>query len=256
IYRDGLISKLKLLIKKMIYNDKKLVDNSKKKFQKIFTINNLKVLTVSEHSKYSILSCFPSLDSDSIKVVPAPHKYMEKRKKIEKEKRFLLISGNRWIKNNYRAIKALDSLMDDCRINNYKVTVVGWKNKKVYNGLKNKDNFSFVDYVSENKLNDLFISSEYFIYPTLNEGYGYPPLKAFESDTVVISSCHTSIIEVCKDAALYFNPYSIIEMKNRILNLVYDEKLKEKLILNGRDVIENLPNSSQLTMDIINEIFE
>ena len=60
------------------------------------------------------------------------------------------------------------------------------------------------------------------IYPSLNEGFGYPPLEAMHWGTPVIASSFTSIPEICQNAAIYFNPYSIKEIMNRIL-LLTDE---------------------------------
>ena len=63
-----------------------------------------------------------------------------------------------------------------------------------------------------------------FIYPTLNEGFGYPPLEAMKYGVPVITTAFSSIPEICGDAVLYSNPYSIEEIANRILQLE-DEKL-------------------------------
>ena len=57
------------------------------------------------------------------------------------------------------------------------------------------------------------------VYPSLNEGFGYPPLEAMHEGCPVIASAIASIPEVCGDAVMYFNPFLISEIKMRILQM-------------------------------------
>jgi glycosyltransferase involved in cell wall biosynthesis len=61
------------------------------------------------------------------------------------------------------------------------------------------------------------------IYPSLNEGFGYPPLEAMHYGIPVIASPFTSIPEICGEAALYANPFSIEEIMARILQMTEPE---------------------------------
>ena len=66
-----------------------------------------------------------------------------------------------------------------------------------------------------------------FVFPSLNEGFGYPPVQSMRYGVPVAASGTTSIPEVCGDAVLYFDPYSVSEIKNRLVQLldteIYDE---------------------------------
>ena len=55
------------------------------------------------------------------------------------------------------------------------------------------------------------------IYPSLNEGFGYPPLEAMHYGVPVLASAFASITEICEGASIYFNPFSIEEIAARIL---------------------------------------
>ena len=80
-------------------------------------------------------------------------------------------------------------------------------------------------------LNSLHRSAYALFYPSLNEGFGYPPIESMKYGVPVAASGVSSIPEICGDAALYFDPYNILEMSNRILQLgdpsIY-EQLQEK----------------------------
>jgi glycosyltransferase involved in cell wall biosynthesis len=78
-----------------------------------------------------------------------------------------------------------------------------------------------------------------------------------EYGTPVLASCNTSVHEVCKDAAIYFNALSISEIKTRILTLANENSLRERNIQNGFKVVEDLKKSNQMQLnDIVHYIFE
>ncbi|UKI56598.1 MAG: glycosyltransferase [Treponema succinifaciens] len=111
--------------------------------------------------------------------------------------------------------------------------LTGIINKKILKKeIKHKrKNFVLLDYIERDELECLFENSYAFIYPSLNEGFGYPPLSAMKYGVPVITSGSSSIPEVCGNAAIYFDPYSIYEIKNRILQLsdkeIYNECSKK-----------------------------
>lgn len=201
---------------------------------------NVKIVTVSNHSKYSLLSFFPELKADDINVFYSPtftqveknvetgdFSKIETKYEIEGKRFFLATNADRWIKNVMRAVKAFDSLIDENHYQNFKLVLTGVTNKKIFEkNIHNKNNFVLLDYVERNELDSLYKNAFAFIYPSLNEGFGYPPVQAMKYEVPVAASGVTSIPEVCGDAVLYFDPYSVYEIKNRILQLsgkkIYD----------------------------------
>ena len=73
----------------------------------------------------------------------------------------------------------------------------------------NKEKFHFLDYVDYATLENYFNDAFCFVYPSLNEGFGYPPIQAMKYGTPVIASAISSIPEVCQNAVCYFNPFSM-----------------------------------------------
>ena len=233
---------------KKIVNKLKMITNydfikSKKKyFQNIKLLD--KIICDSEHTKYSICNYYPNVSTNHIKVYYPPEKKIEdeagENKKNEEnnrnEKYFLLISADRWIKNSYRTIKAIDTLFSEKKLQNYKAVVVGCLPNKIRKKIKNQDKYKLIDYVSSNELETLYKNCDFFIYPTLNEGFGMPPLEAMKYGKTCIVSAVTSLPEICGNAVYYINPYDIYEIRNRILQAV-ENKIKKEVIKNQLDKI-------------------
>ena len=91
--------------------------------------------------------------------------------------------------------------------------------------VKNPEKFEFMGYVDDDVLEQLYHDAYCFIYPSLNEGFGYPPLEAMRYGIPVIASPYSSISEVCQGAVLYANPLSVEEIMARILQISYDDSL-------------------------------
>jgi glycosyltransferase involved in cell wall biosynthesis len=72
-----------------------------------------------------------------------------------------------------------------------------------------------------------------FVYPSLYEGFGIPPLEAMSAGCPVVASDRSSIPEVCGDAAAYFIPDDTDSMRAAIESVVFDSSRRSQLILCG-----------------------
>lgn len=200
---------------------------------KVFCENpNVDFTMVSHHSASSLLCYYPQYKGLEIPVFYSPSTSLQKpiSERVYKDKYFLMVSGNRWDKNNLRAIKALDRLFSTGFLEGYKAKVTGAESAQIYRyKLQNPERFDFLGYVSESQLEQLYHDAFSFIYPSLNEGFGYPPLEAMRYGVPVLASPYSSIPEVCQGAVLYFNPTSVEEIMNRILLISTNPELYSKL---------------------------
>ncbi len=203
---------------------------------KIIWDPRIQIITISNHSLASIRSFYPEAMGIHVPVFASPtfdqlDNYREEEVEenadalqelgIEEHKYFLMTSAARWIKNTIRAVAALDSLFSTKYADGYKAVVTGVTNPSVFlHGIKNKKRFVFLDYIERPLLNLLTEKQYAFIYPSLNEGFGYPPIHAMKHGAPVAASGTSSIPEVCGDAALYFDPYSVSEIRNRLFQLL------------------------------------
>lgn len=251
-YLSDFYSKIKKMINLTIR--RKIVQRKvKKEFDSLMNIKNKHILTISNHSKYSILNFYPSLKNEEISVSYAPIDFSDFKDEDEvKGQYFLLVSANRWVKNNYRAILALDSLFSEGKLKGKKVLVLGLKNKNQFK-IKNKEKFIIKDYVSDDSIKKYYKEAFCLIYPTLNEGFGYPPLQAMKYKTPVIASAISAVPEVCQNAVLYFNPYSISEIKNRILQISENNKLYFELQNRGVERLLELKLQQEIMFKVLVE---
>lgn len=84
-------------------------------------------------------------------------------------------------------------------------------------------------YVPEPLLAGLYSGCMGFVYPSLGEGFGFPPLEAMACGAPVFTSNRTSLPEVCGSAAIYGDPTDIREIANGIKLLCSDGHLRQRL---------------------------
>lgn len=190
------------------------------------------VIVPSRHTKYAFLDVFPAAEEVDVRVLYSPQQAAAtvagteplEEAGVVPEQYVLLVSGGRWIKNAYRAVRALDVLFDRHPSLDLQVVVAGVEDAmSLFGVLRNRSRFHFFGYVKRPVLESLYQHAHSLLYPTLNEGFGYPPLEAMRYGTPVICSGVTSLPEVCQDAALYVSPYSAGEIRNRVLTLAREE---------------------------------
>lgn len=197
-----------------------------KRYYKRLIDPEVSFIAVSHHTKYSLLSYFPHLRPDRLKVFYSPSSIASSEAKpyTTDYPYILLVSGNRSEKNPLRALMALDEIFSERpEYRNFRVLVTGTKGDEYFYKFHNPEHFNFLGYVSESMLNDLYCGAYMFVYPSLNEGFGYPPLEAMRFGVPVVAAADTSIPEVCGDAVLYCNPTDYKEIKTRILRLLDDK---------------------------------
>ena len=91
--------------------------------------------------------------------------------------------------------------------------------------------------VSDTLLAEAYAGAELFVYPSFNEGFGFPPLEAMSLDCPVLASRISSIPEVCGDAPFYFDPHDLDSFNRELIRAVSDEAARRRSIERGREVM-------------------
>lgn len=118
-----------------------------------------------------------------------------------------------------------------------RLVIVGGGNQAVFAGesLNNTGDSRIitVGVITDSELSALYRHAHAFIFPSLYEGFGIPPLEAMSLGCPVIASRSSSIPEVCGDAALYFDPYDISDMRCALERVLDDNALCQTLRQKG-----------------------
>lgn len=160
----------------------------------------------------------------------------EKPAKIDGD--FILYVGTAFPhKNLPRLIEAFDILVTQHP--DLKLVLAG-KHEKHYFELidwarnhPSRKNIVFPGYVSDSELKWLYQHCRAYVFASLSEGFGLPPLEAMAHDAPVISSNASCMPEVYGDAAYYFDAQKPKDIAAKINDVLADEPLRKKLIRNG-----------------------
>lgn len=177
-------------------------------FSNLIQSKNVFVFTVSEYSKYAILYFFENI-ANEIEYFYAPQKTAVRKENIEneklkeladsKKKYFVLVSADRTNKN---AALFAEQWEKFCKATDYEYYAL------VIGKISYEDkNIVQIDYLNSSDLENAYKNAYALVYPSVSEGFGYPPVEAMKYGTPVLCSNATSIPEVCGDGALYFNAY-------------------------------------------------
>lgn len=115
-------------------------------------------------------------------------------------------------------------------------------------------NVILTGFVSEGELRWLYENTAAYVFPSLSEGFGLPPLEAMMHGAVVVSSNASCMPEVNKDAAQYFDPYDVEDMSQNIAKVIESKQIANTLRTRGKVVAGSYSwtRMAQQTLDIFN----
>lgn len=106
------------------------------------------------------------------------------------------------------------------------------RNKAHYEKLGYK-NIHFTGFITDAQRDWLFTQASAYVFPSLMEGFGLPPLEAMAYGTPVVSSNASCLPEILGDAAEYFDPKDITSMASSIERVINDSELRAEMIARG-----------------------
>ena len=211
-----------------------------------------RILTVSEFSKQEIINKL-GIKEDSISVIyNAVNNNQEEQESILEKvpKNYILAVSSIDPRKNYARLTQAFTIIPNCNL-----VVVGGVSH-IFNHVKmnrSLNNVYTLGRVTDAELTTLYKNARAFIYPSLYEGFGIPPIEAMTYGCPVVASDLSVIHEVCGDAALYVNPYNIDEIAKAIERVDNDINLRLDLRERGYKNIRRYSwhNSSVVLKKII-----
>lgn len=209
------------------------------------------IITISEFSKSEIMR-YMNISSDKISVMPCGvdlSKYHPNYSidRIEGIKKKYTINDSEYIlylgtleprKNIERLVEAYAQLKKN--ISDPPKLVLagkkGWMYDEIFKKVELyqlKNDVIFTDYIDDKDVALLLKGALIFVFPSIYEGFGLPPLEAMACGTPVIVSNQASLPEVVGDAGYLIDPYSINELANAMKELVTNDILRMQISKKG-----------------------
>ncbi|MFA6587859.1 MAG: glycosyltransferase family 1 protein [Patescibacteria group bacterium] len=182
-----------------------------------------RIIAVSEHTAFDIGKFAPEVKS-KIRVIYSgvdhvPQAKLERLKDLP-EKYLLAFSPPEPRKNIGNLLKAYALIYPKV---NLPLVLIGSGKFTEQNGIIKKP------FLSDSERWQVLANAQALIYPSIYEGFGFPPLEAFKLGVPVLASQVTSLPEVLGEAAILFDPWDPKDIARAIEVLVNDENLQERL---------------------------
>jgi glycosyltransferase involved in cell wall biosynthesis len=203
------------------------------------------VITVSNHARDRIVEVL-EIDSARIKVI---HPGIDKlrfdgagaaprrdRESAGLPEHYALYPASLWPHKNHRTLIEALALVEDERLH---LVLTGARYGREAELLAHADRYGVegrvhhLGFVGDEAMPSLYRCATMLVFPSLYEGFGYPPLEAMACACPVTSSPDASLREVCGDAALFFDPDSPESIATAIDRLSSDGALRRSLVNAG-----------------------
>ena len=203
--------------------------------------NSKKIIAVSKATKDEIIDHL-GVNSDKISVIynGIDNGIVNKKSEIKEEnyRKYFLYVGNAYPhKNLEKALEAFQKFSSENK--EIKFIMVGKEDyfykrlKEKISGLGLEDKVTIKESFGDLELSNLYKNAIALLMPSLMEGFGLPALEAMANGCPVLASDIPSLKEICKDAALYFNPHLSQGIFESLELISKDNQLGEKLIKQG-----------------------
>ena len=176
------------------------------------------IITVSEQTKKDIVKYY-NTNETKIKVIPIGIAQRQ-IKPVESPSPYILCVSSFTKRKNLKALVQAFKSIEDKDIKLKIVGSYGETANEIQSLAKKDPRIELHFNISNEELNDLYTKCQFCVYPSLFEGFGIPVLEAFSYGKAIATSNISSMPEVGKDAALYFNPNDPNHIREAIIQLM------------------------------------
>jgi glycosyltransferase involved in cell wall biosynthesis len=204
-----------------------------------------KIICVSEASRQDLLQ-FYNVDPAKTCVIhhglsglPRNAEAAARLKKLTRRAYILYVGMRAAFKNFHGLLQAFhDTKLHD----SYDLLAMGGsslteKEKRLISKLGLSESMIALPRVSDELLAEAYANAELFVYPSLNEGFGFPPLEAMSLACPVLASQLPVIREICHDAPIYFDSNDQASFNRELLRALSDKEARRNAIERGKKVV-------------------
>ena len=203
--------------------------------------NSIAVITVSDFSKNEINQLLQySLD----RIYVVYNSVLKNSQKIINndflKRPYILSVSSIDLRKNFKNLILAFNKLD---VNDYDLVIIGaessvFKKQNLWKLISNNNSIHFTGYLSDDELYLYYKNAALFIYPSLYEGFGIPPIEAMAFGCPTIVSNTTSLPEVCGDASFYVDPYDISDIALGMKTVLNNDSMRNELIKRGYERIK------------------
>ena len=195
------------------------------------------IITDSEYSAKDI-NKLTGIPLKKIKVIHLACAKDFRKMEIPKANYILALGGEAPHKNSETALRAFAGLSDEIK-EKYRLRVIGKTDLLVeVAGQLCEKNISVEKSDFSRPLVEIYNKALIFVFLSVYEGFGFPPLESMTCGTPVIASNRSSIPEITGDATLLVDPLNIEEITGALTRILSDDKLRKDLIDKGYKQVE------------------
>jgi glycosyltransferase involved in cell wall biosynthesis len=234
------------------------------------------IIADSESTRQDIIN-FMKIDSQKVKVIylAADKKFKvlasgelesQTLEKFNISKKFILSVGTIEPRKNFKTlIKAFNVFRDNYKgSKDYELVIAGktgWKSEETFEEYKKspyKSEIIFTGEVNDEDLVQLYNQASLFVYPSIFEGFGLPPLEAMSCALPVIATNTSSVPEVYPKEEFLLNPFDEEKMAEKINLVLIDSKVRDGLIRFsiGNSKKFSWEKSALQTMEIYRQLYK
>lgn len=206
------------------------------------------IFVVSENTRKDLLKRFkypaarvhlvPCAPSDFYREPAKPEDLAKFREKLGLPEQFILAVGTLEPRKNFGTLIKSFVLIKS-KLPDSKLVIVGkkgWKYKHIEDRLKEfklEKDVIFPGYLEAEDLKKIYALATVFVFPSLYEGFGIPPLEAMASGCPVVSSNVASLPEVVGDAGILIDPKNARKIADSVVSLIENDQIRNMLIERG-----------------------
>lgn len=187
----------------------------------------------------------------------------ENRKKYKLDNKYILcVSTVAPRKNLVRLLESFKLLIEKKKINDYSLVIAGkrgWMCDDVFDTHKKlnlEKKVMFLDFIPEADLPLLYRGASLFVFPSLYEGFGLPPLEAMACGVPVITSNTSCFPEILQKSAIMVDPCDVNRLADEMYNVINDKGLRNELIRRGLEWVKKFTwnSTARKTLELYREI--
>lgn len=223
----------------------------------------LRVMTVSNFSKLELLRCFGAA-AMQVRVSGEGWQHVLRTRSAPETLRQFGLEPQRYVLAvaslaPHKNLEILAQALRQARLRGVQVVIAGGADSSVFGATDLGDqSLRLLGHVSDQQLRTLYENAAAFVFPSLYEGFGLPPLEAMALGCPVIVSRAAAIPETCGDAALYFTPNNQRELAELMERIVSDPETRAELARKARAHLQlhSWNSAARAHLEVLTELLQ